>query len=369
MSNQAERDSRTEPATPKKREEARAEGKVAQSQELIQAIHLLVALLLLFLLGTSIMQMLKESFRILVSSLDGPQLELDTTSVTRLLRQQVVHVVTALWPFVLILLVAAATASYVQVGFRITPARLKLSFEKLDPVQGLLRLFSIRSVVRAAYSLAKILLISALVYDSVQGAFPRLSRLSGRGLGPAVETLGGLVFELSLRVGLAMLLLAIFDLVFQRRQLEVQLRMSKQEVKEEQKSVEGDPALKARIRQLQRERARARMMEAVPKATVVVVNPTHFSAALHYDREHHLAPVLSVKGQGLVALRIRELAREHGIPIVENKPLARELFRVCELGDEVPEHLYEATARLLAFVLRRGRSGTASGMGERVSDP
>lgn len=354
-----ERDQRTEKATPKRREEARAEGQVAQSQELGHALSLLIGLFLLSFLGSMILGAMRTSLQGL-GRLDA--FDFSDVDVIRLLRREAWNVARSLVPFVLLLLPSTALISYLQVGFRVTPKRIRWNPARLDPVKGFGKLLSARSLARALFATFKLVLILGLVAWVVRDAVPGLTRLDAdRDVAQFLTTALDLVFSLVWRVALAMLVLAAFDVVFQRRQHEKDLRMTRQEVRDELRSLEGDPAVKARIRQIQRQRARARMMEAVPNATVVVVNPTHFAVALEYHRERHLAPVVVAKGRDRIAGRIRDLAREHGVPIAEEPPLARELHKLCELGDEVPAHLYEAIARVLAYVLRPKTPTTSKG--------
>ncbi|MFQ5481258.1 MAG: flagellar biosynthesis protein FlhB, partial [Nitrospinaceae bacterium] len=227
-----------------------------------------------------------------------------------------------------------------------------LKFNKLHPISGMGRLFSKNSLMELFKSVIKIGLISMIAFWTIQARFSEIPPLMGFGVGQILTFLGEVTLEIFGKVLLLMILLAVIDFSFQRFTHLERLRMTKQEVKDEKKETEGNPQIKQRIRNVQLEMMRRRMMSAVPQADVVVTNPTHISIAIQYNRENHEAPVVVAKGQGDVALRIREIARENGVPLVEDRPLARLLYKSVEIGQLIPTHLYKAVAEILAYVYR-----------------
>ena len=251
--------------------------------------------------------------------------------------------------FVLSLLVA-----FGQVGFQIAPKAIEMEPSKIDPIKGIGRLFSMRSLVRTGLALLKLAAIGLAISLTAYGQLDELASIDGVDVGPALLVGNGLFVRSCVAALISILAIAVIDLAFQRWQHSKDLRMSKQEVKEEMKNVEGDPHVKGRIRQLQREMASRRMMHEVPDATVVVTNPTHYAVALKYDRDDAdgFAPRVVAKGVDSVAQRIKELARENDVICFENVPLARALHAQCEIGDFIPEDLFEAVASVLAYVYR-----------------
>lgn len=346
---------RTESATPKRREEARKRGQVARSVEMSTAVVLLGAWGLINLFGGSMAGRLLGFAQALWNS--GPTQEWSPEGMRQLLLRTLGTVVLTAGPIALGGMLLGVAANLVQVGLLFTWEPLTPNFGRLNPLEGLKRIFSRRSLIELVKSLTKMGLVGYVTYQTVAGDLQRFPSLMQVGLPAATQFLVGLVSRLLLTIGILMLILAIADYLYQRFEHEVSLRMTKQEVKEEFKNIEGNPEVRAKIRQKQREMARRRMMADVPKADVVVTNPTHFAVALSYAKDAMGAPKVVAKGQGLVALRIRELAKEHGVPVVENKPLARELHRLVEVGQEIPNNLYQAVAELLAFVYQLKKKG------------
>lgn len=359
------RDQRTEEATPRKREEARERGQVPMSQELVAALMLCGSAATLAIGGGRIAE---AAGALTVSALDAlPVLgtaELDAPSASRVVRDAVF----AAGPALAIVLVPAVLlgllAGYGQAGFRIATKALEPRLDKLDPVKGFGRILGVRGWVRLALGSAKIAAILAAAVAALWVQRGRVWGLAGQELGPAL--LGGLVVvALAVAAGLAMfVVLALVDLFFQRFQHERDLRMTKQEVKEDHKNSEGDPHVRARVRQLQREMASRRMLADVPKATVVVTNPTHVAVALHYERGAEggppAAPKVLAKGLDHVAQRIKAIAREAGVPLHEDVPLARALYKECEIGGVIPERLYAAVATVIGYVYRAREKRRAS---------
>ena len=258
-------------------------------------------------------------------------------------------------PVVLFLLVAALVANYAQVGVLFTGQPLMPKANRLSPLTGIKRIFSARGLVELAKGLFKIGAVSYLTWLTIAAEADRMVAFMDMGIGQILLLSGNIVLTLAFRITLLLLVMAILDYAFQRWDYEKNLRMTKQEVKEELKQQEGDPQQRARVRSLQREMSQRRMMGDVEQADVVVTNPTHIAVALKYKSDTMDAPIVLAKGQRLVAERIKELAREAGVPLVENKPLARALFKTAQIGEQIPEELFKAVAEVLAFVFQLRR--------------
>lgn len=353
----AEAGEKTEPATPRRRNEARGRGQVARSQDLVAAVLLLAGLVTLRYMGPDIWNGMGA---LLVAALDfqGGVQAGDTVvlSVALFLRAAVLML-----PFFVIIAISAIVISYLQIGWLFTFSPVRPAFGKLDPIQGLQRLLSARSMMATAIGVGKVLIILFVAYGAVWGALPSVVHAANIGAVETVSLCGQLVFSIGVRAAIALLALGLLDWWWQRHRFERDLRMTKEEVKDELRSMEGDPVVKRRQRQLQMQLATQRLRRDVPRADVVVTNPTHYAVALAYDSETMPAPKLIAKGADELALRIREIAKEFGVPIVERKPLARALYETVQVGHFIPEEFYRAIAELLAYVYElsgRIRKGT-----------
>ena len=358
MADNVEKDQKTEEATPRRRLEAREQGQVPMSSEFVAAV-LLLGWLGAFMVGGGT---LGESVGRVVSAGLGRLQSMGTTELTvveaaGLLASLGREGAAAVGLFILPLFLLGVLVGYGQVGFSITPKAVALDIAKLNPVKGVGRLFSARSVVRTAMAASKITLIGAVIITIAVMQVEDIAQLAGSELGPVLRAIGHVVLKCAAGGILTVLAISLIDFAFQRFQHERDLRMSKQEVKDDMKNTEGDPHLKARIRRVQRELASRRMMQDVPDATVVVTNPTHYAVALKYERDEHGeaiggAPVVVAKGVDHIAQRIKEVAREAGVVCYEDVPLARALHAQCEIGDEIPVDLFQAVASVLAYVYR-----------------
>jgi flagellar biosynthetic protein FlhB len=340
---------RTEPASPRRREEARERGQVARSADLSSAVVLLAAVLALQVLGRPMMGGL---FASTVSVLENLALvDGDPSGLLPQFGGAATAVFLGFLPFVGIVLVAALAVNLVQVGFLFTARPLAPDFDRINPVSGLGRLFSARGLLRLVAGLLKLSVVALVVFWTLWAERLRLIELSGLGFEQIPGVAADLMLVLSLRAALALLALALAEYGFQRWQYERDLRMSKQEVREELKRYEGDPRIRERRRAIQQTLALQRMLLGVPQATVVITNPTHLAVAVRYEKSME-APVVVAKGAEQLARRIRETALDHAVPIVERKDLARSLYRAVDVGQSIPPGLYQAVAEILAYVYR-----------------
>ena len=342
---------KTEVPTEKKRRESREEGQVAFSKELSSAA--LLAGIVLTLVATSpiildaMRQLMSQIFRDLAQSE-----ELSIDSIFTLSGEILSIILPAFAPFAAVIIFAGIFASVLQVGVMITFKAIAPKFNKISPLTGLKRLFSSQSLADFLKSMAKLIIVGFVGYLTY---IDKITELNGLSVSTPESILiynFTVVAEVAGKIVLALVAIAIFDYFYQRWHHEQQLMMTKQEVKDETKQTEGDPQLKARIRQIQREMSNARMMQEVPKADAVIVNPTHFSVAILYDRDVMSAPEVIAKGADHLALRMRTVARENNVPILERPELARDLYANVEIGDDIPERFYKAIAEILAFVYR-----------------
>lgn len=343
-------DNRTEAATPRRREEARERGQVARSVDFSAAVVLLTGLIALGIAGPSIVKTLLSLLRDHLGDMaSAGAIDLDgRTTAAMMIRT----VALSTGPLLGAVALASLVANLTQVGFLWTTHPLTPSLSKISPVKGVGRLLSVRSVFQLFMNLFKLAVIVAVAWLVLRRRVGALAMTIEMGGWQQLAISARVTWELGLWIALAMFVLSILDYVWQRYRLERDLRMTKEEVKEEMRRMEGDPIVRQRRRQLQLRLVLQRLRRDVPKAQVVVTNPTELAIAIQYEREKMAAPRVVAKGQGYVAQRIREIAVEHGIPIVERKPLARALFKAVEVGQEIPETYYQAVAEILAYVYR-----------------
>jgi flagellar biosynthetic protein FlhB len=340
--------SKSESATPRRREEARNRGQVARSTELTSALGLLGMLVVLNLAGSYMMLELSKIARYSWGGLGT--FTFGETEVRRQTLTFFMELLLLMGPLLLGALVIGITVNVIQFGFLFAPEAMQLRFENLSPAKGFERLFSRRTAVEAFKSFLKIGVVSSIAWLTIAGKVPMLMTLMDTDLAVFFAAVGATASTVILRVGLAMLAMALLDFFYQRWEFEESLKMSKQEIKDEFRQMEGDPLVKARIRKMQQEAARRRMFAELPNADVVITNPTHLAVALKYDGTTMDAPLVLAKGARLMAARIKAIAAEHGIPVMENKPLARALYRSVPVGGQVPGAYFSAIAEVLAFV-------------------
>jgi flagellar biosynthetic protein FlhB len=348
---------RTEEATPRKRQEARKKGTVAKSSDLNGAASLFVCALMLPHVVSTLGQGVYE---VLHSSVTEPSKPLDYASVMELFTSLLYPALVSLGPMVLCLMAVGLVVNFAQVGFVLSGESLKPTFEKINPLAGFKRLFSARTTFEGIKAVFKMLLFTWIAYAVVAGQWGDLANLSFLPPQQAAARIGELMHTILVRIAAVWLVLAIADYIFQRKQIDKQLRMTKDELKREMKEQEGSPEVKAAIYHRRRKLLKGGLVARMREADVVVTNPTHFAVALKYKRNEHHAPMVVAKGQDYLALKIREVADQEDVPIVENPPLARALYKQCEVGDFIPRDMFAAVAEVLAYVYKSVKSARKS---------
>lgn len=344
---------KTEKPTPRRQKKARTEGSVARSVELNSGVLLLVATLGLFLFGGRMATGLAELSGFVLRS--AGQLPVTPSTLPLYVFKGGIYVLALLLPLFGIIMIAGVLANVAQVGLLWTPKPLKPRLSRLSPMKGIKRFASARALVDLAKSVLKLVVVGLVVYTAIRGELHRILELSALPPSALVGEIGRISSLILLKAAIVVLFIAAFDYAYAKYEHQKSIKMSKQEVKEEMRQTEGDPQVKSKIRGIQLRAALRRMMRKVPQADVVITNPVHVAVALKYDSKKHGAPVVLAKGARRLAERIKEIAREHDIPIVENPPVAQALYRMVEIGQEIPLELYRAVAEILAFVYRMKR--------------
>ncbi len=343
--------SKTEDPTPKKLEEGRKRGQVAQSRDLNTWIMLLAATILI---GTATPHMFEQMTSFLRAFLAEAHTMPGTPGgIGALLTETAEKSIHASLAFFIALIVAAIIGPFMQVGPLLAPEILKPDWSKVSIFKGVERLFSIKSIMEFIKGLLKIATIAIVGFVMVYPYFASIDHTIDLTPMQLLEESESLAIRMMIGILVALLAIALADLLFQKWEFNKQMRMTKQEIKDEYKQTEGDPFIKGKLKQMRMERARQRMMQNVPKADVVITNPTHYSVALKYDKEESEAPIVLAKGVNEVALRIRELAKDNDIILFENPPLARSLYDTVEIEEEIPEELYKAVAEVISYVYKK----------------
>ena len=341
---------KTELPTEHRRTESRQKGNVARSQDLSSAGMMLAVALGLSLF---ILPLLNAMQRLMAASLRNARPSgLDTVVTVALCRKVVRYSLIEAAPFLLLLVAAAVLVNVVQVGFLLTPEALTPKFSRVNPIEGVKRLFSMRAVIRLFGSLAKLAVVVAIAGLFIQSIMPFFLQLGGAEPAALQKILHSHLVQLAFQLALALFALALLDFAFQKWKHEQDLHMTKQEVREEMKQMEGDPHIRQRRREAHRKLAQAREMNQVKDADVVITNPTHIAVALKYDPETMPAPLVLAKGMGEIAEQIRRIAIEHRVPIIERKELARSLYRTVKAGGPIPSEMYEVFVEIMAYVYR-----------------
>lgn len=339
---------RTERATPKRREDARKKGQVPRSRELNTTFMMIGAALMIFTFGghfiAALADMLRDHFTIERAQLTDPRLMIQA------LRGALQDGVLAVMPFLAVMVVVALAAPLMLSGWTFSTDQISLKWSRMDPLKGLARMFAWRGLMELVKALIKFSFIMTIAVIMLWSDVAELLSLGQQSLQSATVHAAQLVMWTFLVLSCALIVLPLIDVPFQLWDYTRQIRMSHQEIREEYKQSEGSPETRARVRQLQRDMARRRMLQAIPQADVIVTNPTHYAVALRYDQSKMRAPVVVAKGMDLIAAQIREIGAEHRIPVVSAPPLARALYYSTKLDKEIPGGLYLAVAKLLAYV-------------------
>ncbi len=347
---------KTEEPTAKKKQDTRKEGKVPKSKELSSGVELIALFLILKFwvghMGENFMKLFSEIYEKIPAYTTYWNGRIVREDYKILINNVYVKLLVQLLPFFVVGIVIAVGVNMLQFKFQISTKPLKPKFSKLNPISGMKRMFSKDKIVELIKSIAKIVLIMFMVYTTVKDDWVYLVKFYGMPLNQAIEAIGNIVINMGLKISLVFMIVAFVDLIYQRRKFNNDIKMTKQEVKDEYKNAEGDPQIKGKIRSKMREASQRRMMQDVPKADVVITNPTHFAVAIKYDASTGSAPIVLAKGADYVAQKIKEIARENQVEIVENKPLARMLYANVDVGQEVPPELYQAVAEVLAMVYK-----------------
>ncbi len=345
---------KTEQPTAKKLDDARKEGQVAKSKEIGNAFSLLALFLVMKLylgiMGNAFLRGFHAVYNQIPDIIKMYNGELPIASIYTLIRTMMFQLLIIIAPILLVALAVAIICDIVQVKWKPTSKPLKPKFNKLNPIKGMQRFFSANSIVELLKSLAKLAVIGYVVYSYLQDRLSQVLILYDISLNQAIALIGEIVIDLGIRIAAIYMIIAFLDFAYQKWKFKEDMKMTKQEVKDEYKNQEGDPQIKGKQKQRMREASMRRMMQQLPEADVVITNPTHYAVAIKYDPDKYDAPYVLAKGENHLAQRIKDVAKENNIEIVENKPLARMLYANVEIGELIPPELYQAVAEVLAFV-------------------
>ncbi len=345
---------KTEQPTAKKLEDSRKEGQVAKSKEIANAFGLLALFLVLKLylgsMGTRFLEAFSASYTQIPGVVKMYNGDLPVASLQVVIRSMMLQIVIILAPVLLVGVLVAFVCDVAQVKWKPTTKPLKPKFSKLNPIKGFGRIFSANSMVELIKAIIKIILIGYVAYSFLKDRAGQIFILYGISLNQAIGLIGEIVTDLGIRIAAVYMIIAFMDFAYQKWKFNEDMKMTKQEVKDEYKNQEGDPQVKSKQKQRMREASMRRMMQQLPEADVVITNPTHYAVAIKYDPDKYDAPYVLAKGEDYLAQRIKDVAKENNIEIVENKPLARMLYANVDVGELVPPELYQAVAEVLAFV-------------------
>jgi len=348
-------DNKTEMPTPRRLEKAREKGQVPQSQEMLSAATLLALVGSTALLGPWFVKwsqnQIREGLSCQTAMLENSQ------AFNAFINQKIIDVLLVISPFLLVLMAAGIGTTILVSGFNFSPKALKLKTEQLNPMTGLKNLFSGENVVKLLFSILKLLVIGIIVWIYLKEKIPTLARLQWAQPNQLLGDIGGLILGAVLQITVGLAVIGVGDWLYHKWKHTERLKMSKQEVKDEHRDTEGAPEIKSKIRQKQYQAAMRRMLQDVPKANVVLVNPTHVAVALRYDPKTMQTPIVVAKGGDLMCEKIKEIARANGVPIIRRPALARELHATVKLGESIPEKLFTAVAEVLALLYRIRHSG------------
>jgi len=346
---------KTEKATSKKRRDARRKGQVRRSTEVNTAFCAILMFGLLFAIWPGFVRQLQEVFteQLGSASITMASRGMNVSEIMALLTRLITGFLLIMFPILGTAVIAGVAANVLQIGFMFTTETMKVKLNKINPINGFKQMLSPRKLVDLAKNLLKIFLVGYIAYTDYVALMIKFGSYVGQDIEVSFVDIMRTAFLTALKMCVVMVFIAVADFLYQWWKYEKDLRMTKQEVKDEHKLMEGDPKIKGKIRQKQMQMSAMRMMSQVPEADVVITNPTHYAVALAYRENEHSAPTIIAKGQDYIAQKIREAAMENDIQIVENPPLAQSLFAMCEVGDEIPDELYQAVADVLVFVYRQ----------------
>lgn len=350
---------RTEKATPKKRREAREKGQVLKSQEISSVLLLISTFFGLKIFGSYMYDNIIRFTNHVLTQYNEIEGLFTIKGINNMFLDIILITAQIVAPVAAIALIIGLASNYMQVGFLFTTKNLGIKLNRINPIEGFKRLFSAKSLVELVKSLIKIFIVGYVIFSYIYNEIKGIDKLFDMGLMAIITYLGDTTFGVVIRAAGVLALIAVLDYTYQWWDFEKNLKMSKKEIKEEYKQTEGDPHIKSKIKEKQRQMAMTRMMQDVPSADVIITNPTHYAIALKYDKEKCDAPFVLAKGMNIVAENIKKIATESSIPMVENKPLAQALYKSVEIGDIIPEELYQAVAEVLAYVygLREQQGG------------
>lgn len=343
---------KTEDPTEKRRSEAREKGNIARSADLNSASLMLMVAVIISFYALPTSEFLMKMLRTQLSG--GSVLRTERADYLNQFGGLLSELASNILPLLLMLMGTALFVNLIQVGFLLSPEALQPKLSKLSPIQGVKRIFSISALAKLGISLGKLALLVAIASYALWLAIPKFGELAFFGV-ESIDVIQTVTYEtasMAFQLALALIILALLDYAFQKWKHEQDLKMTKEEVKEEMKQMEGDPHIRQRRREVHRELATAREINSVADADVVITNPTHVAVALKYDPEVHPAPIVIAKGMGEIALRIREVAAEHKVPIIERPPLARSLYKTIKTGQPIPPDMYEVFVEIMAYVYR-----------------
>ncbi len=343
---------KTEPATQKKLDDARKEGQVAKSKEIVNAVFLVVIFYFLqFTIGTigdELLENFNENYSFI--SLYKDRESMTVATAVKIINENLKNILLIIAPVMILAFAIYFIGNLVQVKWKPTGKPLMPKFNKLSPASGIKRIFSKQALVNMLKSIAIVAICIYIVYTEILDNYKGLFNLYEISLQNGLLFTGEMIFSVATKISLFYLIIGLIDLIFQRRKFNKDMMMTKQEIKDEYKMTEGDPTVKQQQKRRMREASQRRMMQKLPEADVVITNPTHYAVAIKYDLDIADAPVVIAKGEDYLALKIKEVAREHDIEIYENKPLARALYASVDVGEKIPQELYQAVAEVLVFV-------------------
>ncbi len=341
---------KTEQPTPKRLRKAREKGQTAQSQELPAAVSIVVLVMVLSLLAPGLLQW----FTMQVEQGMSGQISIfsDSKTFTSFVNTKITGSIVAILPILAALVVGSVLSCVVVGGLNFAPQALSLKLSAIDPVKGFGKLFNVKSIVKLGLSIAKLIIVSIIVWLYLRSKIDTLAAMRWAWSGQMMAAIAKIISGMLIRMCVALLVIAVIDVIFQKWKYTQDLKMTKQEVKKERKDMDGSPEIKSRIRRIQLEMARKRMLQEVPKASVVLVNPTHVAVALRYDAKTMESPIMVAKGADHLAEKIREIAQAYGVPIIRKPELARTIYSTVKPGDPISETLYAAVAEVLAMIYR-----------------